>query len=572
MLYAMLAVLFLFGPAGTQTEASRSDEEQGLLEKLNRYCQAAVNGQWEYRCLEKIQREEKKYEVVLTKTSFGENKRRWSLRKATRRAASYEYRLRLKGKKISERRLALSSDYELLYEGKDVGAILPYKEKSIVFNPMEYLSCVTRGALELRPEGGERIGDFEARIVHFKSIWTSGERQGTLTGRMWVHPETGAVWRMSLEPGNWRMFESEEIPKEFSAVAALGHSSLRRALSWTAEYEVENQGIRFPSRIEIKEEYFDESGERLTANSWEISYDKFQFGSGEPASPIKATNPVLEKAGAYCERLKSIALYYICEEHIIRTSYLYSVREFVRSPGERPRKRWNFKRSVTQDVLYDYQLIKKGDRLEEKRKALKYNGKTWTRKEDPPNILPYQAQFIVYGPVGFLSKYWQSRFDYFEEGSEKLLGDRTAVILTSQPNEFREENAVYGRVWVDTEHGAVLRISWDPESIDFFHPEEVHEAFSGLEKRLVWTASYEIEKNGIYFPSRQDIREEYVSPAGETIVGEVWTITYENYKFFTVGTDVEIKKQGHGEYLSRCPALGETREFPLQRRPDSTVD
>ena len=542
MLYAMLAVFFLFGKAGTHTEASPSEQEQGLLEKLNRYCQAAVKGQWEYRCLEKIKREEKKYEVVLTKTSFGENKRRWNLRKTTQRAASYEYRLRLKGKKISERRLALSSDYELLYEGKDVGAILPYKEKSIILDPMEYLSRVTRGALELRPEGVERIGAFEARVVHFRSIWSSGERQGTLTGRMWVHPETGAVWRMSLEPGSWRMFESEEIPKEFSAIAGLGYSSLRRALSWTAEYGVEDQGIRFPSRIEIKEEYFDDSGERFTANSWEISYDEFQFGSGEAASPIKATNPVLEKAGAYCERLKSIALFYICEEHIIRTSYLYSVREYVRSTGERPRKRWTLKRSVTQDVVYDYQLIKKGDRLEEKRKALKYKGKTWTKKEDPPNILPYQTLYIIYGPVGFLSKYWQSRFDYFEKGSEKLLGDRTAVILTSQPNEFREENGVYGQVWVEPELGAVLRISWDSESIDFFHPEEVPEAFSGLEKRLAWTAYYEIEKNGIYFPSRQEIREEYVGPSGETTVGDVWTITYENYKFFTVGVDVEIKK------------------------------
>ena len=538
----MLAVLFLFGSAGTQTEASRSEEEKELLKKLNRYCQAAVNGQWEYRCREKIQREEKKYRVVLTKTSFGENKRIWDLRKATKRAASYEYRLRLKGKKISERRLALSSDYELLSEGKDVGAILPYKEKSIIFNPMEFLSRVTRGALELRPAGGERIGDFEARIVHFKSIWISGERQGTLTGRMWVHPETGAVWRMSLEPGSWRMFESEEIPKEFSAVAELGHSSLRRALSWTAEYEVEDRGIRFPSRIAITEEYFEEGGEHLTANVWKIFYDEFHFEAAESGSPIEATTPVLAKAGAYCERLKAIALHYICEERIVRTTHLYSVRRYVRSTGELPRKRWDFKRSVTQDVLYDYQLIKKGDRLEEKRKVLKYNGKTWTRTEDPPNILPYQAQYIVYGPVGFLSKFWQSRFDYFEEGSEKLPGDRMAVILTSQPNEFREENGVYGRVWVETELGAVRRISWDPESIDFFHPEEVPEAFSGLEKRLVWTAYYEIEKNGIYFPSRQEIREEYVGPAGETIVGDVWTITYENYKFFTVGVDVEFKK------------------------------
>jgi hypothetical protein len=542
MLYSMLAVAFLLGSAGDPTEAGRSDFDQELLEKLNRYCQAAVNGQWEYRCLEKIEREEKEFEVVLTKTSLGENKRRWYLRKTTHRAASYEYRLRLKGKRITERRLALSSDRDLLSEGKDAGAILPYKEKSIIFNPMEYLSRVSRGATELRSEGDEHIGDFEAGIVHFKSDWTTGERRTTLTGKMWVHPDTGAVWRMSLEPGSWTTFESEDIPKEFSAVVPLGHPPLRRAFSWKAEYGVEDRGVRFPSRIEITEGYFEEDGERLTANVWKFSYDQFQFETEEPESPIEATNPVLAKAAAYCERLKSIALHYICEEHIVRTTYLYRGREYMRREGELPRRRWDLKRSVTQDVLYDYQLIKKGDRLEEKRKALRFNGKMWAKTEDPPNILPYQAQYIVYGPVGFLSNYWQSRFDYFEEGSEKLPGGRRAVILRSQPNEFREENGVYGRVWVEAELGAVLRISWDTESIDFFHPDDIPDAFRGLEKRLAWTAFYEVEKNGVYFPSRQEIREEFVGPGGEAIVGDVWTIAYENYKFFAVSVDVDVKK------------------------------
>ena len=541
LLIPMLAAMFFFGSAGAPSEAGRSGEDKELLEKLNRYCQAAVNGQWEYRCVEKIQREEKKYEPVLTKTSLGENKRRWYLRRTSQRLASYEYRLRLKGKRITERRQILPSDRALSVEEKDIRAIFPYKEKNIIFNPMEYLSRVSRGALELRPAGGERIGDFEARIVHFKPVWLTGERQTTLAGRMWVHPGTGAVWRMSLPPESWASFESEDIPKEFAANVRLGHPPLKRALSWTADYGAEDRGVRFPSRVEITEDYLAEDGERLTANVWKISYDQFQFEIEEPGSPIEASNPVLARAGAYCERLKSIALHYICEEHIVRTTYLYRGRQYVKSEGELPRRRWELKRSVTQDVLFDYQLIKKGDRLEEKRKALKVDGKTWTRTGDPPNILPYQAQYIVYGPVGFLSAYWQSRFDYFEEGTEKLPGDRRAVILTSLPNEFREENGVYGRIWVESELGAVLRISWDPESIDFFHPEDVPEAFGGLEKQLTWTAYYEVEKNGVFFPSRQEIREEFIGPAGEKIVGDIWTITYENYKFFTVGVDVIIK-------------------------------
>ena len=542
MLASLLACVLFVVSAGTSAPAGRSVQGQDVPAKLDLYFRAALNGQWNYSCLEKIQRTEKKYEVVYTKTALEENKRRWNLRRMADSDAAYEYRLRLKGKRIIERRPALSSGSGLSYEEKNFGAILPYKEKGVILNAMECLSRVSRGSPELELEGTERIGDFEARIVHFKSTAKAGERQTTLSGRMWVHPDTGAVWRMSLEPESWAAFASEAIPKEFSGVAKLGHQPLKRALTWSAEYGAEDRGIRFPTRVEITEDYLTEDGERLTANVWKFSYEQFQFGAEGSGSPIEKTNPILMKAGAYCERLKSLALHYVCEERIARTTYLYRAREFIRKEGELPRRRWELKRTVTQEVLNDYQLIKKEDKLEEKRKALEVNGRRWAKEANPPNILPYQAQYIIYGPVGFLSKYWQGRFDYFEEGSEKLTGDRTAVVLTSLPNEFREENGVYGRIWVESDLGAVLRISWDPDSIPFFHPEDVPEAFGGLEKRLVWTAYYEVEKNGAYFPSRQEIREEYAGPAGETVVGDTWTVTYEKYKFFVVSVDVDIKK------------------------------
>jgi len=539
-----MTLLFLV-PVGRSAAGSQSVEEKTVLDHLRDYIQQALSGQWQYSCTENILRIENKHEVVLTKRSSGENARRWDLRKSTKKSATYEYRLRLKGRKITEKRLAPSADNELLYEAKDTGTIFPYQNQNIVANPMEYLSRLTRGGTEYQVKGREILDKVEAWAVRFSSKINVSGRESVLSGKLWVHPETGAVLRMSLEPGSWSFFELDNIPKEYAEIPSLGHPSLRRSLSWTADFEAGNGGIRYPSHIEIREEYLSPGGEQLEANSWTISYGQFQFVSGVSSRAADPLSPLLMKASAYCDRLKSIALQYICDEHIVRTTYLYDVKKYVK--GQEfgatglPQKRWVLKRKTTREILYDYQLLKKNEQLVEKRAALTVDGKKWSKSENPPNILPYQAQYIVYGPVGFLSAYWQTRFDYFEQDSENMNG-RSAVVFISQPNSFREENSVYGKLWVEDKTGAVLRIDWDPESIDFFRSDETPAAFGGLDKQLIWSAYFEVEKNGIFFPSRQEIREEYVGPKGETVIADVWTITYENYKFFTVGTDVEIKK------------------------------
>ncbi len=392
----------------------------------------------------------------MTKRSTGEKVRRWELQKTVESTATYEYRLSLKGKKINEKRLSPSADNELLYEGKDNGAILPYKDRNVFVNPMEYLRRISRGAVKYQVIGRERLGDFEAGVVDFISVHVFGGKHQTLSGKIWIHPETGAVWRLSLNPETWAQFEREDIPKEFAEVKALGHPAARRVITWTADFEVEAGEIRFPSHVEINEAYEDGLGESLKTNAWEIRYGEFRSAVGQYERPIDPGHQVLKKAADYCERLKTIALQYICDEHITRTSYYYDVRRYVKTSGIEnvglPRKRWTLKRTADMDIVYDYQLLKKGDRLEEKRKTLAYDGKAWTKKDEPMSILPYQAQYIVYGPIGFLSSSWQTGFEYYDEGREKASDGREMVVFMSQPNEFRDDNSVYGRVWVDPEY------------------------------------------------------------------------------------------------------------------------
>jgi hypothetical protein len=52
-----------------------------------------------------------------------------------------------------------------------------------------------------------------------------------------------------------------------------------------------------------------------------------------------------------------------------------------------------------------------------------------------------------------------------------------------------------------------------------------------------------IEKNGIRFPSRYFVKESYINPSRGKLTLSETTVTYSDYKFFTVETEVMIKQE-----------------------------
>jgi len=521
----LAAIFFSFGSSVPGIRDRLSGREEAVLEKMNDYFDKSFRVHWQVRCREDINQVNNSYYLF---NLFS----KWELLQTNKTTASYEYHLRLKGIKVTEERnFNAVAGENVRNRGKETEVIFPYHALNVILNPMDYLARIGGGKTSYRVDGREKIGESEAWIVRFNSAIKSGGRLDIISGTLWIHPDSGAVLKMSLNPESWRFFENKEIPNAFdSMLKRYGIAPAKREISWEAEFGLEAEGIHFPSRVTIIEAYNDGLGNVQEANAWTISYSELRFETSGSGRMVDPDDPILKKAADYCERLKTVALHYVCDEHVEWASYIYRTR------------RYKLKKTVTKNIVYDYQLIKKDDQLEEKRKALKVDGKAWTNRAEPEKILPYQARYIVYGPIGFLSHSWQESFDYFEEGEEKLEDGKKLKVLISQPDEYREENGVYGRLMIDPESGAVRRISWDPESIDFFHSDDVPETFRGLRKQLIWTGYYDIEKNGIFFPSRQVIREEYVEPGGEVILGNVWTVTYENYRFFTVGVDIEIKK------------------------------
>ena len=251
---------------------------------------------------------------------------------------------------------------------------------------------------------------------------------------------------------------------------------------------------------------------------------------------------ILEKTADYCERLKKMALHFVCHENIDEKIFTYKRVETVssdqfRSATSSSRVSLRLKKKKDNSYVYDYQMIKKGGKKEEKRTLLKENKKEKHEENAELKIQRFKAKYLVYGPIGFLSSSWQSQFIYEITGTEDIEGKKT-IIISASPKEEREENYYSGKIWVAENDFSILKIEWDPKYIKGYG-EEVSSAAGTLERTLNWVVYYEVEKNGVRFPSRQLIEEIYKTIEGNQHPKYTVSVVYDSYKFFTVETEVQ---------------------------------
>jgi hypothetical protein len=242
---------------------------------------------------------------------------------------------------------------------------------------------------------------------------------------------------------------------------------------------------------------------------------------------------ILEKTEAYCRRLGASSLYFVCREKIDERQYTPPLRLFSNAGGTtEPR--------LARIILeYDYQLIRKGGSIEEKRVLLRENKQVRNEPDTELKTKLYKHKNLVFGPGGLLSEYWQPRHAYTYLGEQKVDGDRTYVVEAA-PAGSPEPDLVYGKAWVRQRDFAVVKIEWDQRCLSNFDQILAMAQRIGhqAEPRVSVSCTYGVEKNGIRFPDRLTIREEYWSTRGTYRVSET-SVRYEDYKFFIVETEVK---------------------------------
>jgi len=241
---------------------------------------------------------------------------------------------------------------------------------------------------------------------------------------------------------------------------------------------------------------------------------------------------ILEKTKEYCRRLGTASLNFVCRETIDERQFNPPLRIFSSIDG-------GGHRHVTSVSLeYDYQLIRSGGAIEEKRILLKENRQARNEPNADLKTQLYKHKYLVFGPVGLLGEYWQPRHSYSYLGEDEVNKEK-AFLVEAGPSGPPEPNLLYGKVWVRQKDFAIIKIEWDQRSLGNYDKVLMtaralgHEA----EPRVSIIGLYSVEKNGIRFLDRLTIREDYDSKRGTFRVSET-TVLYKDYRFFVVETEV----------------------------------
>jgi hypothetical protein len=246
---------------------------------------------------------------------------------------------------------------------------------------------------------------------------------------------------------------------------------------------------------------------------------------------------VLEKTGEYCEKVKSLALHYICKEHVHSTIHYYRTRVSFFSYWASSSK-LELEGSMRKSWVYDYQLIRKSGEMVEKRNLIEEDGKAQDKKNTALLNLKFSSKYIVFGPVGFLSKYWQKHFIY-EISRFEIVSGRRVVVIKASPKQKRKANYNMGYIWIDLEDFSILRIQWEPLSVQNYEEEKRRYPTEKFVKTVIWEVDFGVEEKGIRFPSLQTVQEIIVGENEKRHVLEKTEFAYSEYKFFTVETEIK---------------------------------
>ena len=260
--------------------------------------------------------------------------------------------------------------------------------------------------------------------------------------------------------------------------------------------------------------------------------------SPEEYAQEKRLQRLLEKASAYCERLYNHFFQFFCQEVIME--YNSQPRFITLQPGRKKVLTTTFK------YIYEYQLIREDKETVEWRTLLEENG----IKKDIKNahlMTRHQYEKLIFGPIAFLSKFWQHYYDYKILREDNLKGERV-VVIEAIPKAAKQVNPLVGNIWVkEDENGGfdILKLEWNPKTM-LENFEDILKREKRLNGKLSYTffAEFDIKREGFRLPSRYFIEEAYIGENGKKkFVHASTEVIFKEHRYFSVSTEV-IKSEG----------------------------
>jgi hypothetical protein len=96
-----------------------------------------------------------------------------------------------------------------------------------------------------------------------------------------------------------------------------------------------------------------------------------------------------------------------------------------------------------------------------------------------------------------------------------------------------------GKAWIDPQTAEILKIEWIQKPVENVKVFKVRAALANGTLRMTVRTEFSAEKNGLRFPSRIRIEEAYLRPRGRAFIRSKTNVTYRDFKFFRVETEVK---------------------------------
>jgi hypothetical protein len=259
---------------------------------------------------------------------------------------------------------------------------------------------------------------------------------------------------------------------------------------------------------------------------------------------------ILNGTARYCEQLKQAVFHFLCFETIEE-----NIKKSLES-DDVPRKTGFYEgytklkvykpKKVKNKYLYEYQIIKEGGRILERRVLIRHNGKK-VRIKNPGQKTKLYSYKSSLTPIYFFAKENQDKFDYKQTGSERVMKRHAYVVeVRSKGNKNPTSNEPLAIVWIDRKDYSVLKFK-------YFSGDFQAERLAGTTKHNVRNIKvkdvhyFGLRKNNLRFPTKTELLVTYNGgplerdgkpiwlPGGTQWLTKIKTLFfYKKYIFFTV--------------------------------------
>ncbi len=374
---------------------------------------------------------------------------------------------------------------------------------------------------------------------------------------------------IKVNPNYPEILKKEGVAARFLMSISLERDgSVRRASIWRSNYPELEENIE-KTFLQWKFEPFIHEGEPIRT----FGFLKVIFYPGKLSIPVNENESILDlledelvesydeelqrildKCSEYCLKLSESALYYVCHERIKEKSKNLdgpapgmSIMPPISSSG------LVFSGASVIDLILgdtsrhvyvnDYQLIRKKDIIEEKRILMEMDRKNANIEKTPQMTKQSYSIKPILVPVQILSFEQRPRY-LFKLAKDEKIKRESVYVIEAYPRPGQTGNIRRGKFWVNKSDFQIVKAEVETDFVEGYEDilSECEHYF--LKPHFKSTHDYEVEKNGILFPSRSEIRVEYsgLLAAKKDLKSEL-EVTYENYRFFTVATDYNIIKK-----------------------------